>query len=192
MRNYRAIGLLLAVATIACSRGAAKRDSASAVRDTSQLAEYLADSSCYFVRAQQHSDPDSLVAEFVKRDAAGEFLLYSPWLDSATVCPGHLPGPDAFTVVTDYRIAGQGKGRDTAKYLVIYRRVGSTRSDEKGATMIMEHLGIDTLPYTLLRTEYGWRVSEPQLPQFVTARASRPIFKGAERKRLDSLSRLTP
>jgi len=63
------------------------------------------DETCEFVASRDHPDPDSLISEFLARDAEGDFLQTSDWFAGATMCPGHEPGPDFYTVVEGYEVA---------------------------------------------------------------------------------------
>ena len=151
------------------------------------------DSSCDFVHATAHPNPDSLIVEFLRRDMHGQFLQSEKWLDSATTCPGHLPGPDFFTLVADVHLVASSRTLDTAQYLAVYRRLGWTGEDSTGSQLtVRPSPKADTLHFRLVRTGFGWRVDDPEMPQYVLAAAVRDRFPPVEQARLDSLSRLPP
>ena len=52
------------------------------------------EASCDFSTTRAHPDRRKRAAEFLRRDAAGDFLRSDPWFDGATDCPGHEPGPN--------------------------------------------------------------------------------------------------
>src|SRR5207244_12593135 len=96
--------------------------------------------------------------------------------DTATLCPGHMPGPDAFTVVRDYRRIGSHIGPDTAVFDVVYSRLGTTAYAPGGERIIVPDFRPETLHYSLIRTRTGWRLDSPDLPQRVLADSAKPLF----------------
>jgi hypothetical protein len=140
-----------------------------------------------------HPDPDSLIIEFLRRDTQGQFLQTEKWLDSATVCPGNLPGPDFFTLVADVHLVASSRTADTAQYLAVYRRLGWSGRDTTGTELtVRPSPRADTLRFRLVRTAFGWRVDDPEMPQYVLAATVRNRFPPAEQARLDSLGQLPP
>ena len=125
--------------------------------------EALADVSCEFARSVAHPDADSLIAEFVARDARGEFLSASPWFNAAVTCPGHEPGPDVATQVQGHQLRVLARGRDSVRAEVTWERTGYVGADHGHATGV-EH---DTL--LAIRTEFGWRIVSPALNPHVPA-----------------------
>jgi len=154
------------------------------------------DPSCEFVRADAHTSADTLLRDFLERDGRGEFLRRSAWLDSATMCPGHLPAPDQFIVVGAYSITPESRDSALARYRVVYQHLGyasaaAPSTSAGGWADFQPHAQADTLHFVLVRSPHGWRVAEPQLPQYVVARSARPMLVPAQRPRLDSMVRIT-
>ena len=96
-----------------------------------------------------HSDPDSLLREFVRRDSAGQFTQSSEWFNHAVDCPGHEPGPDAAAAIRGVTIRNLGRDSTTLRAEARWER-----ASESGAL-------VETL--TVVRTAYGWRVQSPAL-----------------------------
>lgn len=72
------------------------------------------------VKKDLHLEPATLVNEYVKRDANGEFLKTNEWWNTAVACPACMGGPDTFTVISSYEI----KKIDNWKYTVLYKIEG--------------------------------------------------------------------
>ncbi len=49
---------------------------------------------CDLVAIDAHPDPEVLLDEFVRRDAAGEFISASPWFNQAVSCLGYESAAD--------------------------------------------------------------------------------------------------
>lgn len=124
-----------------------------------------ADSSCDFVRVDAHPDPDQLLAEFVARDARGEFTESSDWFDGAVDCPGHEPGPDQATIVKGHQVRILARGADTVRAEVRWDRTGIRRGG--GEEDADSGVVIDTL--VAVRTSFGWRIASPALNPHVPA-----------------------
>ena len=122
----------------------------------------LTDSSCEFVRTVAHADPESLINEFVARDARGEFTSSTAWFNGAVTCPGHEPGPDEATQVRSHQLRIIARGRDSVLAEVIWERVGYVG---RGADALAPGVDHDTL--VALRTEFGWRIASPALDPHV-------------------------
>ena len=185
MRLIRAS--IISVVSLSLLAEACKRDSAP---EGLPAFDFAADSTCEFIRAALHPDPSALVTEFVARDAQGQFLSANQWLDSATTCPGHTAGPDAFTVVVDSRSGESRVARDSATYTVIYRRLGRTAYGKGGTLTLIPEVRAETLDYVLYRTPYGWRVDHPDIPQRVRLDSARRLFPQSAGRMLDSLAAL--
>lgn len=132
--------------------------------DSGGLPWYLdPDEGCGFDTTVAHPDGERLIAEFLERDAAGEFIQSSGWFTGATECPGHEPGPDAFTVIADYRVTPLGGAADTVRVAVTSTGLGTlvngSRFEPDSRTIV------DTVQ--AIRTRYGWRIVSPALRQFV-------------------------
>lgn len=135
-----------------------------------------ADSSCDFVRVTAHPSPDSLVAEFLARGAAGQFLRSDPWFDGATECPSHEAGPDEYTVISGYRTRLLSRDADSLAVQVTSRRIGHVESGHGFRADAGE--AVDTV--RAVRTAFGWRVTSPAPRQLVSesAAAARGDLRG--------------
>jgi hypothetical protein len=128
-----------------------------------------ADTSCEFVRVKAHPSADSLIAEFLRRDAVGQFLQTDSWFAGAVECPGHEPGPDAYTVIADFRTRDLDRTAASLAVEVTSRRLGFVEAS--GGFRADSGQPVDTV--RAIRTEYGWRVAAPSLRQFVSESVAR-------------------
>jgi hypothetical protein len=121
---------------------------------------------CDFVAREANPDPVALVEEYVRRDNQGQFLGRNAWLDTAYACPGHLPGPDMFTVVRRSRIASAKLSDTLATIAVTSDVVGIMGQDSMGSVFESgARTRVDT--FVVTNTPYGWRIFLPQLPDNV-------------------------
>jgi hypothetical protein len=119
---------------------------------------------CELSRVVAHSDPDSLLQEFVRRDSSGQFTASTDWFNGAVDCPGHEPGPDAATMVSGYTITELARTDSVVQTEVRWQQAGSTMG--KGAGTLAETLAV-------VRTPFGWRIHSPALnPKVPRARGS--------------------
>jgi hypothetical protein len=121
------------------------------------------------VQVAAHPLADSLIAEFLRRDAAGQFLRTDPWFAGATECPGHEEGPDAYAVIADYRTRELKRTPDSLAVEVTSSRLGYVESANAFRSDSAEV--VDTV--RAIRTTYGWRIAAPALRQFVVESAAR-------------------
>ena len=140
----------------------------------SQQAFWLQDSTCDFERHQAHPDAAELAAQFVARDAAGDFLRTDSWFDGATTCPGHEPGPDTHGVVAGYRMNVERQADTLVEYRVSYADLGMMHYEQRPGDLAYHavwtpHIGEIAETLTVVRTTYGWRVRSPALWQHVLA-----------------------
>ncbi|HEY9899862.1 MAG TPA: hypothetical protein V6D00_11820 [Pantanalinema sp.] len=112
------------------------------------------ENSCDFVAKPHHPDPHKLMQEYLRRDFRGDFTSANAWFDSAIMCPGHVPGWDAATIVASYSIRDSRIDRDTAHLTVDYLQLGTTWSD--GGVKIDP--GKRTIRFKLEKTPFGWRL----------------------------------
>jgi hypothetical protein len=135
-----------------------------------------------------HPDPSKLVAEFLRRDAAGQFTATNAWDASAFECPGHMPGWDGSTVITAYSLEPLSVGPDTARYTVRYQVFGSLDDDSVGVGLrILPSTELDT--FVVVRTPYGWRIALPIIdPHLLPRTAVGFQLKARDRHALDSLA----
>jgi hypothetical protein len=119
---------------------------------------------CELSREVIHPSPDSLLREFVRRDAAGQFTRSTDWFNQAVDCPGHEPGPDGATPVLGYHIRELARTDGSVRSEVLWDRPrveGSPASQPLAETL------------TVVRTLFGWRMRSPALNPKVPARAPR-------------------
>ena len=118
---------------------------------------------CGLLRSPAFSDPVVLVQRFVTSDNRAEFLQSSALLDSVYACPQHLPGPDEFSVVRRSDVQLVTRNDSQATILVRSAQIGRMSQDSVGFVFIREPLAaVDT--YTVVNTQFGWRILSPQLP----------------------------
>jgi len=113
---------------------------------------------CGFVRVFAHPHPDSLVYEFLSRDASGQFLRTDEWFAGAIDCPNIEGGPDTFTLISGYSVAPLQRHENEANFLVKSERLGFVdpfEFEEDRKTVV------DTI--VVHRTSYGWRIKSPAL-----------------------------
>lgn len=121
---------------------------------------------CDFVAHVANPDPIRLVQEYIRRDNDGEFLGRNAWMDTAYACPGHLPAPDAFSVVRRSQVTSAHLSDTVARIVVTSDGVGTVRYDSLGPVFTPDARGtVDT--FTVTNTPYGWRIEAPQLPMNV-------------------------
>jgi hypothetical protein len=111
------------------------------------------------------------------------------WSLSAVECPGHTPGWDESTLVTDWSVSPLAEGRDTAQYVVSFKTYGSVTQDAVGPYLVYEPADErDTM--VVVRKSYGWRIGgfefeSHQLPLALRGRGYH--WRGRDRAILDSL-----
>jgi hypothetical protein len=113
---------------------------------------------CGLVTATLHPDPDSLIAEFIRRNARGEFQRETTWFASAVDCPGHEPGPDVASEATVHGVRELSRDAGRVRKEVVWARLGYVSGDSLWEALGAEH---DTL--VAIRTPHGWRIQSPAL-----------------------------
>ena len=151
---------------IACAMLGASPQARSSAHESDARAETVSaapeDSACAMSHTLAHTNPDTLLAEFLARDAAGEFLDSDPWFDGATQCPGQEFAPDGYQVIDRYTAAPLARTRDTVAVVVTSRRVGIVSGQfysPAPATIV------DTV--RAVSTPYGWRIESPAMRAFI-------------------------
>jgi hypothetical protein len=173
------IGALLLAITlvVACDRGNAPRERAApplvekpkVAVATAATPWYLDDAEgCGFLRAQRFQDPLELARYYAEKDSAGVFLGTSPVADSVYLCPGHLPGPDAFMVVKDTKLRMLFQTDTTADVEFAALSPGYVTSDTSNHMELVPGPEAIVDTYHLVKTQYGWRVESPQLHDWVS------------------------
>ena len=115
-------------------------------------------SECGLVTTNAHSDPRALIAEFIRRNSAGEFQRSTEWFAAAVDCPNHEPGPDVVSEITGFRLSYLEEAPDSVRAEVIWNRVRFVSAVGSEEAVGLEH---DTL--TAVRTPFGWRIRSPAL-----------------------------
>ena len=125
---------------------------------------------CGLLKAAAFPDPVALVKHYVALDNAAQFLESTPVLDSVYACPGHLPAPDEFTVVSRSDVEPLTANDSVARILVRSPQLGRMSQDSVGLIFVREPgVVLDTL--VVLHTPFGWRIESPQLPSRVLGSA---------------------
>ena len=169
---------LLAIAcVVACDRESMPGKNAEPPRVEKPIAAvvaaatpwYLDDAEgCDFLRAQRFRDPLELARYYVEHDSAGVFLGTSPVTDSVYLCPGHLPGPDAFVVVKDTKLRVLFQTDTTAEVEFAGLTAGYVTSDTTNHMKLVPGPAAIVDTFHLVKTQYGWRIESPQLPDWVS------------------------
>ena len=100
----------------------------------------------------------ALIAEFVRRDAAGDFRQSNEWFDGAVDCPGREPAPDVAIEAAGYELVPLPTIGDTARAEVRWTRLGYV-----SAVGSKEALGLEVDTLYATRTAFGWRIRSPAL-----------------------------
>ena len=169
---------LLAIAcVVACDRESTPGKNAEPPRVEKPIAAvaagatpwYLDDAEgCGFLRAQRFQDPLELARYYVEHDSAGVFLGTSPVTDSVYLCPGHLPGPDAFVVVKDTKLRVLFQTDTTAEVEFAGLTAGYVTSDTTNHMILVPGPKAIVDTFHLVKTQFGWRVESPQLHDWVS------------------------
>lgn len=112
---------------------------------------------CGLLREQRYPDPVALVRGYVRSDTGADYGDLARY-----ACPDEPPGSDESRVLTRLGLAPLSVGADSARVLVPTRQHGWMRWDSSGVVkrFVSEPATfVDT--FVVLRTEYGWRFTEP-------------------------------
>ena len=164
------LGLTVLAALGACSGGAADRTRGGppAAGETSASATAVASADCVPIPRDQLApgipvdDPAALAREFTRREAAGEFLKWTPWLAGAVLCPNEPSRPDVLLLVNGWSLSPIDAGPDRARYLVRWERQGRLEPAVSGTSRYRGGPGIEEDTLVLRhRDDAGWRVATP-------------------------------
>ncbi len=147
---------------------------------------------CGFLEVELFPEPVALVRHYVTLDHDASFLQSTPAMDSVYACPGHLPGPDEFTVVSGSSIEPLVIVDSMAQILVRSTQLGRMTQDSLGLVFSRAPgVAIDT--FVVVNTAFGWRIESPQLPNRVLSVAvlSRPERFNLRHSVRDSLEAAT-
>ncbi len=138
------------------------------------------DPQCGFVRVNQFSEAQSLVSEFVRRAANGQFVsrwedaeghpgrAWAAWFDSALACPSRQPRPAApfvlpSVVIASYSIGTVRAVRDGVTVPIAYEELGSL-----AAGVFQSARSHRQVEISVVRTPWGWRIDHPELVQRIS------------------------
>ena len=139
------------------------------------------------------SAPESLVTEFVRRDAAGERLRESPWFDSVVTEADQEGGYDSFTAINRFQIGAGTVAGDTVKVPVQYVLLGAMQQvidGERTAGMhLVPHDSTENVVFAVVRQGGKWKIVTPEIDQHVLASAilgntTLPTLSADDRRRL--------
>ena len=150
-----------------CSGGKTNRGAADSTRAAGVS---LDTAGCAFVAVHMHENPDSLVHEFVRRDAAGQFRGATEWFNAAVDCPGREPGPDVAAVARLVGLNVVARSADSVVAEVRWDRVGYA-----SATSFESDPGGETDTLTAVRTPFGWRIRSPALNPHMPPPSAPPV-----------------
>lgn len=121
---------------------------------------------CDFLPVMMYPDAVALVKHYVALDNDAAFLESTPVTDSVYACPGHLPGPDEFAVVSRSVIEPLGPTDSVTRVVVRSDQIGTMTQDSAGLFFVPTR-GVVADTFVLINTEFGWRIESPQLPNRV-------------------------
>lgn len=129
--------------------------------------------SCDFVKQKSHLNPNELVKEFIAKDSHGDFLQQNEWMNKAVFCPGHLPGPDAYTVISGYKIEKSEVASDVATFSVRYEILGTMTSGGENGELnsFLPKKESRLEKFIVQKTPFGWRLKEFAWPMVSTEAA---------------------
>ena len=154
------------LAVFCCAVAACQRD-AGAV----EVALTAEEAECGLSIVDDHPDGRKLLHEYLDRDAVGQFLESDDWFDNATECPDHESSPDAFRVISSWRIVDSTFSDTAARAIVESQQLGLVSSDSLDDKIFEPDPRVYTDTVTLRLTRFGWRVRSPALRQLVRAPA---------------------
>jgi hypothetical protein len=111
---------------------------------------------CAAIPGVRHLNADTLLAEFIRRDAAGELgRTGDDWFARAHLCPGSESAPRELQRISGYRWRIFAHRPDTVRAAVEWDQLGY--ADPDSARGSDRRLIIDTL--VAVRTAEGWRIA---------------------------------
>lgn len=139
---------------------------------------------CYFDTVMQTLGPEELVAEYLGRDARGEFL--DGGFAGLVLCPGRWPGWDAATLIGGFQVGSASYAKDTARILVVYRVFADLWQDSIGVHPRVERT---QETFVVVLSPFGWRIDSPIINQHLLSDAAKgfPRYGEAQVRRIDSL-----
>ncbi|MFH2025210.1 MAG: hypothetical protein ABIK30_05215, partial [bacterium] len=117
------------------------------------------------VKEFHHPDPGKLINEYLKRDAAGDFMRSNPWYVTAKLHPMQL-GWDQSTLISGYEIDTLLIDSTQAVYDVTYHVIARRRQNIHGPYLIFGPCEKVTR-FKLEKTSWGWRIAKPNQHQHI-------------------------
>jgi hypothetical protein len=161
------------VVLAACGLGACSNGGGTGGRDSSQEAAVLADSapesaisrtggsaagdSYHGAAVVADSTALALVAEYLRRDAQGEFMGPSEWADENVI--GFM-GSDYYSIVSDYKILAAETRDDTTRVTVQYDVIGGFWLDEDLQPVRTFTDSVELYSFVVLRSDEGMRLAD--------------------------------
>ncbi len=178
MKRHRILATVATLVLAACTAATpdTRRDSVAvpsapmvaAAEPASDSADEDSDDDCGLLPVSLNPDPIALVRHYVELDKAGHFLETTPYTDSLYLCPNHLSGPDAFTVISGSDVQPMKASDSVAQVLVRSQRIGEIAQDSAGFAFT-RNPGTELDTFVVRRTAFGWRIESPELPDRVLA-----------------------
>ncbi len=124
-------------------------------------------------RVQFH-DPLVLAREYIRRDTLGMMLEPDERLLDLVSCDVHISGSEYKVIASLRRLVPAKRGADTATFRVIYHVVGEIVEGHTG--MIFDaKTRTDTTEIVAVRSSYGWRVANYDVPYIAPAQYLRAM-----------------
>lgn len=117
-------------------------------------------------RPEVDSLPIRLLRQYLGRDAQGERLGGDLWWDRLVIWQEE-PGWDGYAVIAGYHVEAIHRDSSTARFRVIYDVVGSI--DAANQVRYVRNHRKQTVAFTLVLTDNGWRIAAPQIEPHVLA-----------------------
>ena len=149
---------------------------------------------CGFVRVQTHPDPDSLIAQYLRRDATRAEVQVDEWFASAVACPDHEGGPDMYGLAAGYETRGVERADSVVAVEVTTRQLGSVGFDSAGQAELFIDTATVRDTVRALQTPFGWRIDGPAFRLAVHPHAplARSHLSSADSARLAALMATAP
>lgn len=127
----------------------------------------LSKNDCDFSEASNYPDPETLLRQFLEKDALGHFMIEDPWLESAVLCPSSDGDSESTNIISKYEYSLKNQNDFSKDYEVTYWIEGALElASTKKAGIETSHYTLTTQTkrvtelITLLRTKKGWRLKQ--------------------------------
>lgn len=118
------------------------------------------DTSCDFNKSDTKLGPLELVKAFIDKGGNGKFLSEEAnWYHRVLACSGHVAAGEITGVVSDFKIIDKKIADKSAEISVEYSIVGYLSSKDGERNYFENANEKDTVKYELVKTPYGWRIS---------------------------------